>query len=457
MFCPRYRLLTVLCAAFLLAAPADAQPDNDKPTTIRDDEIERYLHQIADPVFAAAGLVPAHVQITMIKNPEVNSFVAGGQHIFVHTGLITFSDDPTTVIGVLAHETGHIRGGHLILKRQEMEASMTDALVGYVLGLGSILAGAPGAGAAVISGGQQMAQREFLRYSRGHEESADQAALTLLGQVHISPRGLLNLLEKLGTEQTMLHGQANPFLQSHPLFPERFAHIRSYLETNPDKDYPASETLKEEHLRLEAKLRGFIDTPEKVLARYPETDKSVAARYARAIAHYRIPELNKALSEIDRLIRDYPDDPYFRELKGQMLFENGHIPESVEAYEQAVERAPDAPMMRLGLASSLLAEENKSASKRAVIHLRRLVVKEPHNSFAWHQLGMAYGSMGNLGMSYLALAEESSFSGSRKDTRKYLDLAKKNLPENSAAALKAKEMIESLEKDKKQDKDQDSD
>lgn len=414
-------------------------------SVIRDDEIESYLKDITLPVFKAAGLHPENVRIYIVNDPELNAYVAGGMNIFVHTGLLTQSDDPNLLIGVLAHEAGHIEGGHLARMQGEQEKVGVGAALSYLLGIGAAAVGAPAAGQAIISGGTHIAERTLLTYSRGHEDAADQAALRILQKIGVSPKGLLDLLNTLDKEQRTLYGKVNPYTQTHPLSAERIATIRSRIAHEPELAKPTSPALKARHQRNRAKLKAFLNPPEETLKEWPETDVSFAARYARSIAYYRMPDLARSLAELDGLIKERTANPYLHELKGQVLFENGKVEEAVVSYRKAVKLAPHSPQTRLGLAVALLALEAPQAVRESIQHLEKVLAKEPRNAPGWRQLAIAYGRDGKLGWSYLALAEEAALLGNKEDVKKYAALVKQHQPENSPSALRAADILKTIE------------
>ncbi len=414
-------------------------------STIRDDEIERYLKDVGRPVFEAANLEADNIKFFIVNDPELNAFVAGGQNMFIHTGLILEDDDPSMLIGVMAHETGHIAGGHLARKAQEMERAGKEAAVGYILGIAAAALGAsPTASVALLGSGAHLAQRGLLKYSRAHEESADAAALKILKKIHISPAGLLRLLKKLGTEMSMKFGRdINPYLLTHPLSSERTGRISASLENDPSLDYPTPSGLKLRHKRIISKLEAFIKKPEEILADKKYSSDDVASRYARAIANYRALKLDKALELINGLITEFPDDPYFYELKGQMLFENGKVEDSIQPYGKAADLLPDSALIGTALAVSLLATDNE---KIAIEYLEEAIRIEPKNPHIWHQLGVAYGRSGRLGDSYVALAEEASLFEKEDEAKQFIKRASEHIDINdgSPLAIRVKDLMNSL-------------
>lgn len=409
-------------------------------STIRDTEIETTLQRLCRPIFEQANLDPGNVRLIIVNDPEVNAFVAGGMNIFLHTGLLVMSDTPEMLEGVVAHETGHIAGGHLARQREEMDNAAIPVAAGYILGIGSALLGAPQAAAALITGGGHIGQRQALTYSRRHEEAADQFALQTLDKLHQSPQGLLKLLEYLSNQEYLSISKPNPYTLTHPLSRARIEHIRNHMEHDGIVYKPAAPAMVKEYKRSIVKLKAFLDPTSTTLATYPASDKSDIARMARAIAYHRQPNITAAIQEMDSLLQSYPNDPYYNELKGQILFEQGKVREAMPSYERANKLLPDAPLLKLQLATIYIATNDSSLLNPAINLLKVVTVKEPNNAMAWYQLGMAYGRQGDMGMSYLALAERAVVLSNKDDMRNFTERAKKILPPGSPAALRANDI-----------------
>ncbi len=409
--------------------------------TIRDEETERYLRKISQPIFAAAGFSPTDIQLIIVQDQELNAFVANGMKIFIHTGLLTFSDDPAVIAGVIAHETGHITGGHLSRLANQMDKSGGEAAAGYILGLAAAAAGAPDAALALMLGGQHFAERGFLKFSRIQEESADQAGVGFLNQAQYSASGLLALLQALQERERGYKG-LNPYTLTHPLSKERVEHLRFEVQKNSVSNAEL-EKLEPTAKRVTAKLRGFLEKPKQIRILYPESDQSFSAQYARTIAAYREPNLDKALAAWKKLAQAAPNDPYLLELKGQILFENGRIDESILSYKQALAALPDADSFAIGLASAYLAQESNKYLPEATSLLENSVAKDRLQPFAWHQLAVAYGRQDRLGDSYVALAEEAALRRNKKDMEHFSDLALRYLKEGSPKSLRVQDIKES--------------
>jgi predicted Zn-dependent protease len=401
---------------------------------IRDSEIETDIRTLAAPMFRAAGLEPQNVAIYMIDDTEFNSFVAGGQAIFINTGLILRAEQPNQLIGVIAHETGHIVGGHVSRAREAMHNASIENILAMVLGAAASVAArnpAPMIGAASVG------ERSFLQFSISQEATADHAALNFLDRACISARGLLKFFEILQSSEFLSGEKQDAWGHTHPLTAQRIEYIRDHVQRarcSNAVDSPASVEL----LRvIKAKLRAFLDPPSTTLAAYPESDHSVVARYARAIAYYRIPDLNRALPAIDALIRDYPNNPYYRELKGQMLFENGHIREAIRPYESAVHLAPSAPLLRISLSQVYIESGDPALNKRAIAYLNDASREENRDSQVWHFLAVAYGRDHQMGMAALSLAEQALANGKKKDAIQQALRAKQLLTRNTVGYTRA--------------------
>jgi len=441
-----YISIILLCLTFLIVEDANAV----RKSFIRDAETEIYLRDLAEPIFKAANLSPESIKLYIVNDKSLNAFVAGGQNLFVNTGLITESDDPLLLLGVIAHETGHIAGGHLIRKISDAEDFVFKTALGYILGIGSVLAGAPPeAATAIVAGGQKLGESGFLKYSRQHEEEADQAALEYMQKLKISPIGLLKLLEKLHNDQVLKFGtDINKYRLTHPLSKERISHIKSSISQNGDigASDKKLKSLVFRHKLITAKLRGFLGNEEKLLKK-TEGENNVFDRYTRAVALYRLPDTDKAIEEIDKLIKDMPNFPYFHELKGQVLFEVGRIQESIPSYKKALSLQKDQPLLMLELAVSLISTEEENNIKKAIELLNVVVSKEERNIFAWYQLGIAYGRNGELGKSYIALAERELLLGKKKETKEFLSKAKKYIKEDTPSYLRIQDIEASMKKD----------
>lgn len=435
-------IAALAAAAAWITAVAEARAQGG---LIRDAEIEHISRSLATPLFAAAGLVPGDVEIHIIDDHSINAFVSGGQKVFLNTGLLLAVQTPGHLIGVLAHETGHVAGGHLAQTQEALRRANVQTVVAFLLGAAAIAGGADGdAGFALLLGGHQIAEQGFLQYSRAQESAADQAALELILRTGQSPRGLVEFLGIVGRRKALLEGRVDPYLLSHPLFPDRMTALEERAVAAPPATRPpaVSEAAFE---RMQAKLFGFLTAPDQVLRRYPPGDAGTAARYARAIAYHRAGRLDESLAEIEALLDQAPADPYFHELMGQVLLERGRVAEALAPYAQAVALAPGQPLLRLGLARALLATEDPALIPAAIEHLRRVTTDEPKNAGAWRQLAIAFGRNGDLGLSALASAEQYLAVGRAGDSRRHAEQALGRLAEGSPGWIRAQDIMRAAE------------
>ena len=398
------------------------------------------------PIWKAAGLEPSSLHVYLVEEKQINSFVAGGQNEFINTGLIMRAETPNQLIGVLAHETGHITGGHLTRFQEAARNASIEGIIAMVLGAAASVASRGSAGGAAMLPAEGVAQRALMQYSVTQEASADHAAMTFLDTAGQSARGLLQFFQILQGEEMLAGIREDPYLRTHPLTLQRIEYVRNHVEHSRFSNVPDSQTNIDLLKRIKVKLAAFISPPSSTLAAYPEKDQSVLARYARAIAYYRIPKLDKALPIIDGLIRDFPQDPYYRELKGQMLFENGRIAEAVQPYEDAVRLAPSAPLLRISLAQVYIESNDPKVNKRAIAYLNDALRTEDKETNAWHLLATAYGRDNQIGMAALALAEEGLAASKKKDAQQQALRAKALLPKNSAGFNRAENIYRDAER-----------
>jgi len=443
------RVLAAFAVALLFGydvAWADKAPED-----IRDAEIESTLRLYYTPIFKAAGLDPAAVHVYIINDPQLNSFVAGGQNIFINTGTIMRSETPNQLVGIVAHETGHIAGGHLIRTQEALRDASIESIIALVAGAAAGAAG-HNLGAGVL-GAQGVGLRSFLTFSVAQEATADQAALNFLDKTHQSARGLLQFFQILQGTELLTGVHETPYLRTHPLTQQRIDYVRNHVEHSPYSDVPDPPEWVELHKRMKAKLIAFLGAPSETLRLYPPSDRSIAARYARAIAEYRIPDLKKAVADIDGLIKDEPRNPYFEEMKGQMLFENGHVRDALEPYRQAVRLAPDVALLKVELGQVEIETEDPALLADALANLRSAAIYENRNPQVWHFLAVAYGRSNDMGNATLALAEESMANGDAKTALGQADRAMHMLPFGSPGQLRAQDIKFAAERAIKEAKD----
>jgi len=410
---------------------------------IRDTEIEAVMREYADPLLVAANLDVDAVDFYLVGDMEFNAFVALGQNIFMNTGAIIRAESPNEIKGIIAHEIGHIEGAHIIRRSSEGTRSGMAAMAATLgVGLIAALTGAPDAGAAIMASSGQFATLNVLTYTRSQEASADQAAVRFLNATGQSGMGLVATFERLAYQERISHQRRWRYFRSHPLSSERVAALRRNVEQSPYVDVADSEEDKATLARIQAKIIGFMAPPAQTLTRYPDTDTSIPGRYARAVAYYKQGLTSQAEAEVNGLLELEPDNPFFHELKGQMLYESGFTHRSIAPYQRAIKLMPDAPLLRIGLASALVAEGTDEAAEAALDHLRLALVQEPQNPFAWFQRSLAHQQLGETALAELATAERAYAAGDRMQAHVFAMRAHEDLEHGDEAWVRATEILE---------------
>ncbi|WP_169569091.1 M48 family metalloprotease [Sneathiella limimaris] len=431
-------LSVILVSAFFTQPVAANQP---KLSYIRDAEIEHTLRSYATPLFTAAGLNANDVSIHLINNKVINAFVAGGQRMFFFTGLLERVESPSQLKGIIAHETGHIAGGHLARTQEALKNATTKSIIGYLLGAAAVIAGGAEGGVAVVGGAQALAQKSFLKYSREQESSADQASLRYLERTGTSGRGMMEFLRILEQNEQISYGKVDPYWRSHPINNERIAALARQVEKSPYRDVPDSPQDIRALKFIQAKLVGFTENLRETLKQYPPEDKSEFARYARAIAYFRHPDIEKGLKEIDSLLLENPTNPYFYELKGQMLYENGNIAASLAPLKTATEIAPYEPLILTLYGTSLIANNQPQTDQEAVDTLKTALAYDPNNSRTWYQLATAYSRIGDEANLALASAERFMLLGNAQKASFHAKRAQNLFPVGTPGYLRADDII----------------
>jgi predicted Zn-dependent protease len=427
----------------LVLAPVSAAFADDGPSIsiIRDTEIEHILHEEADPIFRAAGLDPKAVKINLVSDDQINAFTAGGQQIFLYSGLITETRNPNELIGVIAHETGHIAGGHLARSGEMFHSAIGPMLISVGLAALAALAGQPGAAATLLFSSTYFGELSALGYSREQESRADQAAATYLEKAGVSGRGLVRFFDSNRYQEVFDDAKKFPYFRDHPLSDDRIEALTVRVEHQPHYDEVDSPRAIALHAIMKAKLEGFIDSGAKVWADYPPSDLSYPARYARAISLYRQTDTDGALKATDALIAEQPGNPYLWELKGQILFDPGHSKEAEVAHRRSVELEPNAPLLLVNEAQALIALGAPAQLDEAVLDIRHSLSVEPDSPLAWRLLSEAYDAKKDPGMARLAAAEQNFYLGQMLEARTFAFNARKLLEKGTPEWRRATDII----------------
>lgn len=426
----------ILCLVLLFVSLGTG-PRADAQSIIRDAEIEAILRDYANPLIEAAGLVANDVKIYLISDPSLNAFVANGQRIHLFTGLIIATETPGQLKGVIAHETAHIAAGHGVLRARDARVASRPGLVSIGLGILAIAAGAPDAGAALIASSQQFNMLNFFTHTRVQEATADQMAVDFLSATGESSIGLIEFFEKFRYQQVLSEARRYPYFRSHPLASDRIRSLRQRAEETGLLDVPDSaEDIRQLEI-MQAKLIGFLEPPARVYQKYPRSDLSETARYARAISAMQSTDITAALLEIESLIADFPDNPYYHELKGQILFESGRADESVAPLEEANRLLPNQPLLLISYARSLIARNQPMDTIRGEQALRDALIFENDNAFGWSQLAIALEQQGLRAEAQLATAEAGFHVGDYARAHIFASRALSDLPANTTDARRA--------------------
>lgn len=432
-------LFALLCLSLFAARPAMAQ------SILRDAETEAMLADMTRPIIQAAGLSPNNVRVVLVNDPSINAFVAGGQIVYIHSGLIDAADDANEVQGVIAHEIGHIVGGHAVFQNDGGYTKIS--ILSLLLGAAAMAAGAGEAGTGILMMGQRAAIGKYLAFSRVQESSADAAGARFLNTAGITGKGMISFFDKLtaqmhryGYYATQNNPEIDPFAQTHPMSADRVESLRADLESAPAWNRPLDPRLEARFKRVQAKLRGYVNEPETTLRRYPVTDQSAPAHYARAYAYHKSGYPDQAAAETAALVKTAPDDPYFLELEGQILLESGKPAEAIAPLREATRRSNNQPLIAATFGHALLATEDKANLAEAESVLRQAVARDKENPFAWMQLGTVYERKGDEPRTALATAERANLMGDARTALVSARSAMANLPQGSADWIRAQDI-----------------
>ncbi|WP_298124204.1 M48 family metalloprotease [Brevundimonas sp.] len=418
------RLGAVLCAAAATALWPQAAAAQ---SLIRDTEIEGIIHEWSAPVFVAMGLEPDEVTILLVNDQSLNAFATRGRIMGLNTGLILRTRSPNELLGVIAHEGGHIKNRHT-LRDGAQNAGMQPFLMTMALGALAAIAGAPDAAAVLMANSQYFGTLSALRYMQGQEGEADITAARALEAAGISGRGLMAFFENFRSQEVFSEARRFPYFRSHPLSSQRIEQLRPYVTQASSYNVPDDPIQVAQHALVLAKIHAFMEPPAQTLRKYPASDVSYPARYARAIAWYKNGETDRALAAVEELLAEQPENPFLWELKGQILFEEGRAQDAVAAHSRAVELLPDAPLLHINLAHALLESGQSDQLDEAIDHLKRATVLESDNTLAWRLLGQAYARQGKEGEARLASAEYYFAMGQQQQATQF--------------ALRARDMLE---------------
>ncbi|MEH2527951.1 MULTISPECIES: M48 family metalloprotease [unclassified Bradyrhizobium] len=445
------KLTALMTAAALAVAPmAAVAQENKGPPVLRDTETEQLLREYTRPILRAAGLEKQNIQMVIINQGVFNAFVADGRRIFVNYGAIMQSETPNQIIGVMAHETGHLAGGHLAKMREQMAQAQTQMIIAMLLGAGAMVAGAQGggsnsglanAGAAMFSAPGEIIRRNLLSYVRQQEENADKAGVKFLNATGQSARGMYETFKRFTDESLFAARGSDPYVQSHPMPAQRVAALEELARSSPYWDKKDDPALQLRHDMARAKISAFMERQETVYRRYPLSNNSLPARYAHAISTYLHGDLRSALAQIDALIQQQPNNPYFHEVRGQALLEGGKPQEAIAPLRKAVALSNNAPLIEMLLGQALVATGNNAYTDEAIAILRAAVARESEAPIGYIQLAMAYGRKGDYAQADLASAQAAYLRGDSKTARDLASRAKTRFAIGTPGWVKADDIV----------------
>ncbi|TPG39589.1 peptidase M48 [Sphingomonas koreensis] len=426
---------SIAVVVLAVAQPAAAQE------ILRDAETEALFAQMSKPLIEVSGLSPDTVKVVLIQDDEINAFTAGGQTIYVNSGLIEAADNANQVQGVIAHELGHVADGHVILADRGTRPALGIQILSLVLGAAAMAAGSGDAGAGIMAAGQTAALGTYLSFSRDQESTADATGAKFLNQAGISGKGMLEFFKKLYNEQFRYgYGDADPFMQSHPLSRDRIANLTQTLQEAPAWNKPSDPKMEESFLRVKAKLKGYVDDPQRTLVAYPMTDQSIYAHYARAYAFHKGGYPDKARAETAALVKAEPHDPYFLELQGQVLLEGGDPKAAIAPLREATQLTNYQPLIATTFGHALIATDDKTHYPEALAVLKQAVVRDDENPFGWYQLGTVYERTGDEPRAALATAESASLEGDDDLAALSANRAMAGIPPNTPDWIRAQDI-----------------
>ena len=408
---------------------------------IRDAEIENFLEEISHPIFSEANLNLNSVDIYIFNDKSINAFVACGQKIFVNTGLIQSFETPSMLRGVMAHETGNIAGGHLARSDEALERAQTPMIVGLLLGIGAAIAGDGDAAQALLLGSQQIAQGMVAKYSRSQESAADQAAIKYLEGIKKSSNGMLEVLYKFANQEALSSNRQSVRVRSHPISRDRIRSLEQKVNKSQFINERDNEKILFQYKMIQAKLDGFLNNPNDVIRKAKKDSSLIFNKYSLAVAYYRKALLKESLSALNEMINQYPNNPWFYELKGQVLYESGKIRESIIPYRKSLSISPNEPLLMVALATALNALENKSNAIEAISLLKKSLMHDQKNTQTWFQLAISYSRINDIGNAELASAERHFLTGNVKMASFHAKKSLKYNKNSSISKLRAQDIV----------------
>lgn len=442
------KALATMSLGVALLASTCAQSFAQGIPVVRDAEIEALVRDYSRPIFNAAGLSKAGIQIVLVNDKSFNAFVAG-RRMFINTGALMQAETPNEIIGVIAHEAGHLAGGHQQRLRDQLERAKTMAIIAGLLGAGAIVAGGAsdnrglaGAGIGLATGGGEAARRSLLSYQRGEEIAADRSAITYLDKTGQSGRGMLTTFKRFQSALSLSGARVDPYRVSHPMPQDRISNLQTLIQKSPNYDKADAPALQQRHDMARFKIAAYTQgqaAASRMIAKSPGT---LAAKYGDAQITYLNGNPRSALTKADALIKAQPNNPYFHELRGDILMKAGRPKEAAAAYGKAIQLdSAKSGLLPVMQGQALLALGTPDAVKQAVAQINRGLERDRENISAYRYLAQAQGMLGNVAEAELATAEGYYYSAAYRDAAVFAARAQTRLKPNSPAWMRAQDII----------------
>lgn len=416
---------------------------------ITDEETENLLDKIISPLMQKAGQPYDKEHIHIVEDNSLNAFVADGNDLFINTGTLTKADNVNELAGVIAHEIGHIKGGHILRQKLEIrEMNNLSLLSAALAGTAGILSGRADAAFAIMLGGQSSALNKFVHYRANEERAADETAVKLLQATGQSPKGILEFMKKIAKQNSLSGREETPYFRTHPMTPERIAFFEKAVENN---NLPTTSKYDSDFKRVQIKLKAYLDNPKTIINKLNKCADKTDCQYGLAIAYFRNLQFKQAFDMADKLVTQEPKKPYFYEIKGQMEMENGKIKQAQNSYSEAYRLAPLSNDIRFGYAFAILENSpSKQGAKKAIELLNAIILKDANNFRAWTMLAKAYGMDDDMARANWAAAESLAIIGDWKAAERKLDEAD-GLSPAPQLKIKIDDLREKIKQEKKKE------
>ncbi|KIT14688.1 TPR repeat-containing protein YfgC precursor [Jannaschia aquimarina] len=288
----------------------------------------------------------------------------------------------------------------------------------------------------MAAGTSSAAQRSLFAHTRAEEASADQSSLRYLANAGVDPRAALRVLELFRGQEVLSVGRQDPYAQTHPLTRDRIRAVEGFAAAVSPRG-SADPATAYWYARATGKLSAFLRAPRWTLRRVRNQNDGISVM-RRAIAEHRNANSGRAVSLMDSLLAARPQDPYWHELRGQILLESRNAAGAVASYQRAASLAPREPLIRAGLGRALLAA---GRPQDALAALQAARASAPYDPNMLRDLAQAHAQLGQAGLASIATAERYAITGRMDDARIHATRAEATLPRGSSGWLRAQDIL----------------